>query len=85
VLPQSIPDTNLNNADAEFESGNEDAQLNVSQDFENQDFELEKPASYVANDEGMIGGEADDDEEGESVYMIDNVVMQKIQIEGEPD
>lgn len=85
MLPQSIPDTNLNNADAEFESGNEDAQLNVSQDFENQDFELEKPASYGANDEGMIGGEVDDDEEGESVYMIDNVVMQKIQIEGEPD
>ena len=29
------------------------------------------------------GGE--DDEDGESVYMIDGVVMQKIQIEGEPD
>ncbi len=29
-------------------------------------------------------GTADDDTEGESVYMIDGVVMQKIQIEGEP-
>lgn len=27
----------------------------------------------------------EDDEDGESVYMIDGVVMQKIQIEGEPD
>ena len=75
----------MNTAEAEFESGNEEAHLNVSQDFEPQEFDLERPASYGAVDEGMLGEEGEDDEEGESVYMIDNVVMQKIQIEGEPD
>lgn len=47
----------------------------------NQQQFVENPA-----EEGLDGQEADEnEEEGESVYMIDGVVMQKIQIEGEPD
>ena len=33
--------------------------------------------------EDQLPADVDDEEDGESVYMIDNVVMRKIQIEGE--
>jgi hypothetical protein len=70
----------------------------VSQDFEPQeDYELENNPHFAGkiedqyvddNIDGNLGQEGDgleDDEEGESVYMIEGEVMQKIQIEGEPD
>lgn len=45
------------------------------------DQEDENPEGQQTQEEPTL----EDEEDGESVYMIDGVVMQKIQIEGEPD
>ena len=39
-----------------------------------------QPVSEIMDDANLNN---QDDEDGESVYMIDNVIMRKIQIEGE--
>lgn len=65
---------NSNNEDL---AGLEEQQLNVSQEMDRPEFEQ---LNIGTQDDDELAG---DDEEGESVYMIDGVVMQKIQIEGE--
>ena len=57
-----------------------------SQGFQQEEYNNTQPVSVdIDQQEELPGENGDDDEDGESVYMIDGVVMQKIQIEGEPD
>jgi hypothetical protein len=72
--------TNQVDNEGEFDDGFGEQQLNVSQELDRPEFD-----QMATNQEDNQKNEAEDDEEGESVYMIDGVVMQKIQIEGEPD
>lgn len=60
----------------------------IADDGNAEGFDPQVPINFGQQDQ-MSGlpedHNADDEEDGESVYMIDGVVMQKIQIEGEPD
>ena len=57
-----------------------------SQGFQQEEYNNTQPVSVdIDQQEELPADNGEDDEDGESVYMIDGVVMQKIQIEGEPD